>query len=385
MQFSCYIEVNVVCLILLGIFLYRLHGRRSMLSTADKVMVRLLMAACVLCVSDILAIVCRGQQFPGARALVEGSNALYLAMMPLISMLWCDYSGQKTGREVPEKYRLPYRVPCLAFALAVLFNPVHHFFFSVSAENLYVRGPGIFLHWIVSWFYFIWSGIAVWNTMRHETNWIRRGEYRPYLTFLILPAIGCVTQMLVYGVTSVQVGITLSLVLVTFQRQDNQNSVDELTGCNNRTALKRYVDALIGRDEPVQLTVMMIDVNHFKHINDTYGHSFGDLVLRDIASVLIGVCGRSSEKLFLCRYGGDEFVILGVDLDQATTHRIMEDVHHMVEISPQGDDRPYTLSVSLGSASGMCRSHGDFEHYLRVADESMYEEKHQLSAERKAG
>ena len=381
MQFSCYIEINILCMILMGIFLLRLHRRRLMLSTADKVMVRLLIAVCVMCVADVVAIVSRGGMFNGARLLVEGSNVLYLLMMPVISKFWCDYSLSKIGREIPKKYRLLFCMPLVMFGIAVLLNPVHHFFFSVNTENLYVRGPGIFVHWIVSWFYFIWAGVTCWWTIRGEDNWIRRSEYRPYLTFLILPAIGSIAQMLLYGVTSVQAGITLSLVLVSLQTQDNQNSTDELTGCNNRTALKRYVDTLVGRDEPEQLTVMMIDVNHFKHINDTYGHSCGDLALRDIAGTLFEVCGKSHERLFLGRYGGDEFVILGMGIDRETTAQIKKDVQDSVVTRSQSGDRPYKLSVSVGCASGICRSQNDFEHYLRLADENMYEEKHQLKAE----
>lgn len=375
MQYSCYIEVNVICLIILAIFLSRLFHRRRMFSSSDKLMVRVLIFTCVLCFADVAAMVCRGRFFPGARAMIEGSNILYLAVMPIISMIWCDYTCERLGRRINSRYNLLHRLPLIVFMLVVLLNPVHHFFFSINADNLYVRGPGVFVHWIVSWYYFVVSGILVWRSVRSTNNWIQRRDYMPLLTFLILPAIGCIAQMLFYGVTSVQAGITLSLVLVSQQMQDIQISADELTRLNNRTAMKRYVDALVHNDQPPRLTVMMIDVNHFKQINDTLGHAMGDKALCAIADSLKEACGTARIPLFLCRYGGDEFVVLGSGLNDQDRLDVMASIRSAVSARSQRPDEPFTLSVSIGSAEATCRNAGDFDALLQQADDKMYEDK----------
>lgn len=377
MQFSCYIEVNIICLILLGIFLYRLYLRRSMLSSADKIMIRLLIATGILCLADIVAIVSRGRMFAGARWIIEISNIIYFAAMPLISMLWCDYSREKLNISIPGKLLLPYRLPCLLFMIALFLNPLHHFFFSVNAENLYVRGPGVFLHWIVSWFYFIVAGLNALKGMRSSANTLQRHVYTPFLSFLILPAVACVAQMLLYGVTTVQVGICLSLVLVSFQNLDNSISYDELTGINNRIAMRRYVDTLIHDDDHPVVSVWMLDVNHFKQINDSYGHVMGDQALRDVAVALRSVCEKASDPLFLCRYGGDEFLIIGPETTDVGVDPIVEAIRQAVVLQSVTARRPYSLGVSIGYARGECSKKEDFEILLRDADSHMYTDKNQ--------
>ena len=86
-------------------------------------------------------------------------------------------------------------------------------------------------------------------------------------------------------------------------------SSDTLTGLNNRKALENYLSARLQK-QGQQFSVLFCDIDHFKTINDTLGHAKGDLALKQAAEALRQACGRAPEPLFLCRYGGDEFVIL---------------------------------------------------------------------------
>ncbi len=375
MQFSCYIEVNVICLVLLAIVYGRMRQNRSIITTAQIIMRRLIMALWVLCLSDIVAVVSRGRFFPGARVVIQGSNLIYLEMMPLISMFWHSYVCNRIGRQMNRRQMILSKIPLTVFTILAVLNPINHFLFRIDANNLYTRGPGVFLHWIISWFYLLYAGVLSFRAVKNAPNWARRNEYMPLLYFLILPMIGCVTQMVFYGVTSVQAGITLSIVLISMQSQDNQISVDELTGINNRKAMRRYVDNLVHRNNPPSLMVMMIDVNKFKQINDTLGHAVGDIALCDTASILKNACGKSREKLFLSRYGGDEFVIIGQNVHANAADALKELIHESVAGFGKEQQKPYDLDVSVGYAIGVCEDYEDFEHYLRTADESMYKDK----------
>lgn len=375
MQYSCYIEINILCMILLGIIYGRQRQNDSIVSSSQIIMRHLIAAAWALCISDIVAIVCRGRFFPGARILIEGSNLIYLEMMPVISMLWYRYTCIRIGKKPERRTAIWMSLPLVGFTVIALANPIIHFLFTINADNLYSRGPGVLLHWIASWFYFISAGILSFRAIRSAPSLAQRNEYKPLLNFLVLPGIGCATQMILYGVTSVQAGITLSLILVTMQMQDNQISADELTGINNRKAMRHYIDSSIHRNNSLRLTVMMIDVNKFKKINDTLGHSVGDMALRDTADILRSVCGKFRERLFLCRYGGDEFVIIGQNVEDGAADELAGSIRQRVHEFGKENRKPYMLDVSIGSASGICEDYEDFSHLLRLADETMYEDK----------
>ena len=379
MQFSCYIEVNLICLILLAIVYARLRQNRSINTTPQMIMRRMIVALWVLCLSDIAAIVFRGRVFPGARLLIEGSNLIYLEMMPVISMFWYAYVCNRTGKEMNKRQVFFRQLPVLIFTLVALSNPINHFIFSIDENNLYARGPGVFLHWIISWYYLFSAGALSAKAIRTAPSWVRRSEYKPLLHFLVLPIIGSVAQMIFYGVTSVQGGITLSVVLISMQSQDNQISLDELTGINNRKAMRRYVDNMVHKNNPPSLMVMMIDVNKFKRINDTLGHSVGDMALCDIAGILKGVCGKAKERLFLSRYGGDEFVIIGKDMKQEAMDGLVDAIHRDVAAFGREQKKPYTLDVSVGYAWGACGDYDDFSRCMKAADEAMYQDKKKRS------
>jgi diguanylate cyclase len=93
------------------------------------------------------------------------------------------------------------------------------------------------------------------------------------------------------------------------EKLQEQASRDPLTGMYNR----RFLDTIVGREiarchrESQHLTVMMIDVDHFKKVNDTYGHPGGDEVLKNLAALLIGKVRVTDVP---CRYGGEEFLLL---------------------------------------------------------------------------
>ena len=374
-QLNYYVEVNFICMILL-VFVYgRLRQNKSIVTAPQIALRRMVAATMVLCLTDIAACALRGQMFSGARHLIELANLLFLEMMPIIAMFWYFFVCYRLEIRRTKRHVLLFQLPLILFTILAFVNPWTHFLFRIDENNLYSRGPGVFLHWIVSWFYFLAAAYYSARKYYHAENMAQRMAYRPLLQFIILPAIGCLLQMAVYGVTTVQVGITLSIVLVSIRLQDNQISADELTGINNRKAMRLFVENIIHRYGAPTVTVMMIDVNKFKKINDSFGHTAGDAALQDTAKILREVCASSRESLFLCRYGGDEFVIIGMDMTPDGSQALTDSIHGAVKEFTSVHKKPYELSFSIGAARGRVESYDDFSHYLRTADESMYEDK----------
>lgn len=375
MDHLSYIEVNVVCALLLFIVFLRQFSNRSIVTLAQIYMKNLILTSCILCVSDILAMACRGQMFDGARIIIQLSNLVYIESMPVISMLWLKYVCAKTGIMLSKIKNALVLTPLLLFSLVAISNPFTSFLFSIDENNRYVRGTGVFIHWIVSWAYLIVAAVISHKAVKSAQSWRKKNEYKPLLIFIVCPTICCVIQMLVYGISAIQVGITLSIVLVNFRLLENRISVDELTGINNRKEMSVYVDRLINRYKPVSICALMIDVNGFKQINDTLGHNVGDEALQAVASALKNVCDRFSEHMFLCRYGGDEFVIIVKDIDAERVAELKNNLKSEVKAVAGAYNRPYELSISVGYNAAVCENYEDFADCIKLADEAMYLEK----------
>ncbi|MGM0693662.1 MAG: diguanylate cyclase [Pseudomonadota bacterium] len=135
-----------------------------------------------------------------------------------------------------------------------------------------------------------------------------------------------------------------------------QATHDPLTGLFNRGALKLYLDKLQAwrhqehsRGASPDCVVLMMDIDHFKGINDTHGHSVGDRVLADFARVLEGQT-RTEDRV--ARYGGEEFVVLLVNTDGHQARQIAERIRQAVESHPflGHEQQRVAVTTSIGVA-----------------------------------
>ncbi len=160
--------------------------------------------------------------------------------------------------------------------------------------------------------------------------------------------------------------------LMYFEALETANR-DPLTGTGNRMAFESQFDREItlASRHGTPFSLMIIDVDHFKRVNDRYGHLSGDCVLRDIASI-IQRCIRTSDLLF--RYGGEEFVLLLSNTECRGAHRLAERIRKAVEKERfdylANDAR---VSVSIG---GACLTEGETGNQLfQRADAALYSAK----------
>ena len=104
-------------------------------------------------------------------------------------------------------------------------------------------------------------------------------------------------------------GVTVMVLFFYLQNTQMLISVDALTRLNNRGQINRFMEQMRYR-ENVRVFVMLIDVDRFKPINDTYGHAEGDQALILVSEALKQTCERLKTPAFIGRYGGDEFTVI---------------------------------------------------------------------------
>ena len=212
-----------------------------------------------------------------------------------------------------------------------------------------------------------------------EKNKLKRQELLPLVLFGVAPALCSIIQMIFDGVSVTQVGVMISIITICLMLQNNQVLTDALTGLNNRRGFDNYLEEYVIHHTDSELTIMMIDLNKFKQVNDILGHMMGDFALQDTADTLKYACKEIPGRLFLCRYGGDEFIIAGINVAKEHIHTLITTIHEELDKKTKQRDQSYVLSVSIGVATGICMDTEDAEHLIRVADEAMYDDKKKSS------
>ncbi len=169
--------------------------------------------------------------------------------------------------------------------------------------------------------------------------------------------------------------VLVSLVDITQIREAQQRirhlaTHDTLTGLLNRSALEdRLEHALaIARRNRSRVSVMFLDLDRFKNVNDTLGHQFGDMLLREVAARL-QACAREADTV--ARLGGDEFVVMLEALDSLGTRRVAERILSAISAPFYIEGQELYLGVSIGIA--VAPHDGDDPNtLLRKADAAMY-------------
>jgi two-component system, cell cycle response regulator len=151
---------------------------------------------------------------------------------------------------------------------------------------------------------------------------------------------------------------------------------DQLTGLHNRRYMSRHLDTLMlnAKKNGRPLAFVIMDIDFFKLVNDTYGHDIGDEVLKEFAT-RINANVRGID--LACRYGGEEFVVAMPDTDMAFAYNIAERLRQSIETTPVRVSRPpgalkITISIGIAKAEG---ENDTADALLHRADQALYRAK----------
>jgi diguanylate cyclase len=160
-----------------------------------------------------------------------------------------------------------------------------------------------------------------------------------------------------------------------FERQlEVENGRDALTRLLNR----RFLPSVMSREIHMAQTqghsfaALLLDIDHFKVVNDVHGHEAGDMVLQQAAAIIVNAVRNGD---FVFRYGGEEVVVMLVEVNAEVAQRIAENIRKQFEANEFliGQGRSVRATISIGLA--MHDGHPDHQYLIRRADQAMYEAK----------
>jgi diguanylate cyclase (GGDEF)-like protein len=194
---------------------------------------------------------------------------------------------------------------------------------------------------------------------------------------LVVPAVFFLGACFVWLVNTLSLQTAIDLRRVA--DLEVETITDPLTGIYNRRyldrRLKQEVDRALRYD--LSLSVLMLDIDHFKNINDTYGHQAGDLVLSSLGKLIMGIA-RTSD--IVARYGGEEFLVIGTSTPLAAAPVFAERLRRTVEITTlvpasdltNGEDIRVTISIGVAALGP---ENGCVSALVKAADIALYRAK----------
>ena len=383
--FIHYAGTNIFCIIIFMILL--LHDvfnidRQEKQIKYDRALIAFIFYFAVDCVWAALI----AKKIPVTRFnVVSNTLCTYLGMV-LITYTWLEYvlAVEQVEYRNDLKFRLALSLPFIISMVIMVITYISNPGFLIS-DNLEVTEN--FNFFLVGAPYINLIAVMYYTIRRvmKEENQAEKSKHLLIGFFPLLVVAGGLFEMIFYPYEPIFCCTSTILMLVFFiQMIQRQVSVDPLTGLNNRGQLLRYVEQRSNIHKDNRLTyVIMIDINDFKVINDTYGHAEGDRALRILSDSLKKVVGNHNMPVFLGRYGGDEFIIIVHPQNRSEMEPFIKELRNELEDECRNNNTEFMLSIGIGYDE-LLEEPDTFQKCMQRADQKLYQDKRNIKLKQKA-
>jgi diguanylate cyclase (GGDEF)-like protein len=291
---------------------------------------------------------------------------------------WLDDSLQTSGRKIiTGAYQAFVAINFILVTVSTVFDLKWFYYFE---GNQYMRGP---LFMIRGALLLVFCLLLSFYTLCY-----RKKIYSGYRTAIFaLPTLamaGALLQIIFTGMNMTYASIAIGLLILFFYLQAKNLDVDYLTGALNRRGLDIRLEEAVknANSSGKPFSAIMLDLDRFKAINDTYGHTEGDYALKTVANVLFKVFPT---RAHIGRFGGDEFCVVSEISDPDELDKKIEIVDDELDKLNYKRERPYDLEVSMGHMVYDVESKMTAKEFQMAIDELMYiqKRKHHLSDKRR--
>lgn len=360
--------INIFCIVLLAILLLNMFHRSGKYLPDQKLFMHMAAMTIILLVLDTLQWVFDGRMGSLPQDVIRISSALYYLIQPLPGVIWCLYVRYQISMDI-EETKDGLMLLIIPFALNTVMSVLSYFFeyyFYIDNQNFYHRGEYFWIFVIFAYCYFLYAGIY----LHFNRDKIDRHVFNSLILFLLPPVVGGLVQIFHYGMSLTWPCSSLSLVLIYINIQKDQLYTDHLTGLYNRRLLDIHLNSCLRKKrKPGSIGVIMMDIDDFKFINDSFGHVEGDKALIETALILKKSVGKDG---FIARYGGDEFVAVVPAKDSSDIKEVADSIERNLKYYNEHSGAPYKIIISMGREIFECGGEVSKLDVLNTIDEKMY-------------
>ena len=330
----------------------------------------------ILCSSDLLwGIIDFSYHWQFSEAIDFAVNSVYHIFTIVVSYLWFLYAeSEQESRTISTKIGWAISmIPLLIDISLILSSYEFDSVFRVNGAGEYERGKLYEIHILICFFYIIFTSIKAFVRSFRKDNYMRKDKLRSIASFCVFPLIAGVMQVLFVGSPMISAGVTFASLQVYVSSREQLISIDPLTKLNNRTEMVRFLDNKMKNRSPGKdLYLFIMDLDYFKKINDKYGHTEGDIAITIVADALRNIVRKTN--FFVCRYGGDEFVLIGEVKPDFEPSEIREKINEVLKEEQEKHNKEYTLHMSVGYFKYTPEIHSVAE-FVSAADKYLYQQK----------
>lgn len=371
-----YLEINLISVILVLIIKYKTAGLSKMV--AQRNFANAIHAQIVFFLSDTLTVMSENGIIPYSPALIMAAKTVYFLFTMLMCFCWFVYFEHIQASLFVRNRRNVMLSSVLVWVMGALLtvNLFNGMLFYTDEQGEYHRGRLFIILYLLSYIYVFITCLRALIGIFDKRKIAQRKTLIYLALFPVAPAGAGIVQFIRPDLPVACAALSIATLIMYLNWTDEMIAVDPLTKLSNRKHLSYYYDQW--QQEPAEpLTLMMVDANKFKGINDTYGHVQGDAALVRIADALRLACRETGKRSNIARYGGDEFVVLIRSKDEAAISNLKSRIsEHLARLNTEAD-APYELTVSIGWATA--ERDTPLKDLIVQADEQLYAEKSLIS------
>ena len=357
-----YIWSNVVSIFIFSI-LYIKHLKNK--QTKSKILSNIIVLLMIYFFGDAIWALAYYNLIPYSDIIIKFARMIYYLAAGFIGYYWLLYAEITINSPIVynKKKRKLLLIPVLVSTISTILICS---FLNPAAKNIGGYLTAIALV-IVPFIYIIISSIHILYKRNHVTDLELKKEYSKFAIWPLIILSVCILQVFIPELPFFCSGALLVIVYLFVSNQESYIFTDALTGINNRNMINKYIKEINTKQD--NYYILMIDIDKFKSINDTYGHLEGDRALKYMANKLKAACANQS--VFLGRYGGDEFIIFAKNINEEDIVKAISKLDELLKSSK--DDLGYYVYATIGYSK--IDSDQDIETAIEAADNMLYKKR----------
>ena len=357
-------------LVLIAMTAVTLHRADRSISSKKAYMMAADIISMLVC--DIVYCALYGRQTMAAISILVAAKTVYLAINSLLVWEWANFLGFTIWDRdyLTKKYRKVYNAALGVNICLAAVNLIYPVLFDIdSAGTFQLNLPGMLVFTVLNYTVCIISVCSMFINKKR----IRTAEFEPMLLFIAMPIAGEIFSLFNREVSIVCMyaagGLLLLLMLDNFAEY-----VDELTGLGNRRFLTETLEKWFSDSREMLICGILTDVDGLKKVNDTYGHTAGDEIIRSMADILYKAC---KYNMTIVRYFGDKFLVVWRAKSEDELAQLQKRIEEEKEKLNSNLPNSKTVHFSMG---GNCCSNKVMtkEEFLSSMDRSMYVKKQEI-------